>query len=80
MKIPYTRKLIYSVRTIFNFPFIIEITSAVHILAFCPSFLRECSRKMKVGIGIRRKISLLIATNLTSICCVYREKIVKNYS
>ena len=34
---------------------------------------------MKGGIGLRRKISALIAINLISICsCVYKEKIVKN--
>ena len=30
---------------------------------------------MKGGIGLRQKISDLIATNLTSICCDYKEKI-----
>jgi len=29
---------------------------------------------MKGGIGLMRKKALLIATNLTSICCVYKEK------
>ena len=33
---------------------------------------------MKGGIGLRRKISALIAANFNSICCVFQEKIVKN--
>ena len=33
---------------------------------------------MKGDIGVRRKISALIAYNNTSICCVNKEKIVKN--
>ena len=39
---------------------------------------RECSRKMKGGIGLRRKCSIVIATYLNSICFVYQEKFVKN--
>ena len=35
---------------------------------------------MKRVIGFRRKIMDFIATNLTSIGCVYKEKIVKNDS
>jgi len=38
-----------------------------------------CSRKWK-GVQVSdKKWSLLIATKLTSICCVYKENIVKNY-
>ena len=33
-------------------------------------FKKECSRK--------EKLSMVIVTNLISICCVYKEKIVKN--
>ena len=33
---------------------------------------------MKGGIGLMRKKVLLIGTNLTSICCVYKKKIVKD--
>ena len=40
-------------------------------------FKGKYSRKLKGGKGLRRKI---IDTNLTSICCVYKEKFVKNYS
>ena len=35
---------------------------------------------MKGGIGLIDKKALLIATNLTSICCVYQEKIDKDVS
>ena len=43
------------------------------------TILRECSRKMKGSIGLRRKITAFDrATNLTFSCCVYKEKIVKN--
>ena len=35
---------------------------------------------MKGGIGLMRKKAPLIATNLTSICCVYKEKIVNPIS
>jgi len=35
---------------------------------------------MKGGIGLRRKKSMAIATNLTSIFYVYKKKIVKNDS
>ena len=47
---------------------------------FPPIFtiLRECSRKMKRNIGLRRIITAFDrATNLTFSCCVYKEKIVK---
>ena len=32
---------------------------------------------MKGGIGFGEELSMVIATNLISICCVYKEKIVK---
>ena len=39
----------------------------------------ECLRKIKGGIG--EKYSMVMAyTNLTSICCVYKEKMVKHDS
>ena len=38
----------------------------------------KCSRKMKGGMDQCDKKELLIATNLTSICCVFKEKIVNN--
>ena len=34
-------------------------------------------RKNERGYRLNAKKALLIATNLTSICCVYKEKIVK---
>ena len=43
-------------------------------------FLRECLQKMKEGISLQRKISAFDRTNLTSICSVYKENIVKNDS
>ena len=35
---------------------------------------------MKGGLGLRRKISAFDRYSFTSICCVYKEKIVKKYS
>ena len=35
---------------------------------------------MKGGKSHGEKLSMVIATNLISICCVYKEKIVKNDS
>ncbi len=35
---------------------------------------------MKGGIELQRKISAFDATNLITVCWVYKEKIVKNYS
>ena len=45
--------------------------------------LRECSRKMKGGKGLRRKISAFGRYSqliLLLFCCVYQEKIVRNDS
>ena len=45
----------------------------------CPCNLKESVReKLKGAYG--EKLSIGIATNLTSICCVNKEKIVKNDS
>ena len=38
-----------------------------------------CGEKVKKGVYVE-KYSMVIATNLTSIYCVYKEKIVKNDS
>ena len=35
--------------------------------------------KMKGGIGLRGTLSMVIATNLTSICCVYTNSEVQNW-
>ena len=39
----------------------------------CEKIIKGSVRKNERGLN-----ALLIATNLTSICCVYKEKIVKN--
>jgi len=41
---------------------------------------RECSPKRKGGIGLRRKIFDCDYLQPTAICCVNKEKIVKNES
>ena len=41
-------------------------------------YQRECLQKMKGGYRLTAKKGLSVASNLTSICCVYKEKIVKN--
>ena len=43
------------------------------MLNYVDNPLKECSRKMKGGIGLRRKI-------FDGDCCVYKEKLVKNDS
>ena len=42
--------------------------------------LKEVFVKNKGGIGLRRKIIIKSATNLTFIYCIYKEKIAKNNS
>ena len=42
--------------------------------------LNRVFAKKKEGTGLRILNLILIATNFTSICCVYKEKIVKNNS
>ena len=48
------------------------------IMVYIKCHLKGVFAKNKRGIGLMRKKTLLIVTNLTSICCVYKEKIVKN--
>ena len=40
--------------------------------------LKEVCAKNKRGYRLTAKKSLLITANLTSICCSYKEKIIKN--
>jgi len=46
--------------TVFTYPFVNASKNKIH--------------KIKGSIGLRKKLSMVIATNLTSICCVYKEK------
>ena len=62
---------------------IIEIKSFTQT----PIFLSQSRRLKSFGLsrnsfnpGLRRPTLTTIATNLTSICCVYKEKIVKDVS
>ena len=64
----------------------IELNQFIKNHTYCsPSFDRQCLKgvfaKNEMGYRLNAiKKAFLIATNLTSICCVYKEKIDKDVS